>query len=262
MPDDLFKYEREVLAEAMEVVEDEEYRDEELFGEYKSIVLEYKKFLRQMEKILSISDNQQKLLKKTQKKLEAEIAEKKKAEEKLKAVNKKLKDMSFLDGLTEIPNRRRFDDVLIKEWNRALRQGEYLAVLMLDIDFFKGFNDTYGHLAGDDCLKRIATVLSNNLNRASDFVARYGGEEFVVILPYTKEDEAVMIAENLRSKIEAEKIEHEDSAVSDYVTVSVGVAVVKVEEGLLAEEVVDFADQALYRAKNNGRNQVQAIKVN
>ncbi|MFO7818868.1 MAG: GGDEF domain-containing protein [Halanaerobacter sp.] len=262
MPDDLFKYEREVLDEAMEIVENEEYEAEELFAKYKSIVLDYQKFLRQMRKILSISDNQQKLLKRTQKKLEAEIVERKKAEEKLKAVNQKLKDMSFLDGLTEIPNRRRFDEVLKKEKNRVLRQEGYLAVLMLDIDFFKEFNDTYGHLAGDDCLKKIAALLSNNLNRASDFVARYGGEEFVVILPHTKEDEAAKIAEKLRIKIEEEKIEHKSSNISDYVTVSIGAAAITVDNRQSAAEFVDAADKVLYRAKNKGRNQVQTIKIN
>ncbi|MGM0501757.1 MAG: diguanylate cyclase [Bacillota bacterium] len=272
---DLFKYEKEILNQALDDIENGDYENQELFEKYKSMVFNYKKFLKQMEKVLSISDNQQKLLKETQEKLEVEVSERKYAEkllnqkveelektqDKLEQANQKLKDMSFLDGLTGIPNRRRFDKILKKEWNRSLRHNEYLSALMLDIDFFKEFNDNYGHLAGDDCLKKIAAVLSETLKRSSDFVARYGGEEFVVILPKTKQDEAVAIAEKLRKKIEEQEIRHEDSSVSEYVTVSVGVATVIVSDSLAANEFIDVADKALYQAKNNGRNQVQAIKV-
>lgn len=154
--------------------------------------------------------------------------------------------ISTLDGLTEVANRRHFDDTLALEWRRAARNGMPLSLLMLDIDFFKPFNDQHGHQAGDDVLRRVAQVLRNSVHRAADFVARYGGEEFVVLLPETGEEHAREIAELLRTRIEE---------LGD-ITASLGVATQVPSRDGTAEELVKRADQALYEAKRLGRNRV------
>lgn len=167
-----------------------------------------------------------------------------------------LEKQSLLDGLTGIANRRHFDDIFDKEWRRALRSGESLAVVFLDIDFFKRYNDYYGHLAGDDCLRQVGNSLKNSLKRPGDLVARYGGEEFIIVLPETMLTAASLVGEKVRSNIEALKIEHKMSEVSDYVTVSVGVAAVIPEMNIEPASLFATADSALYHAKRQGRNRV------
>ncbi|MBM7622483.1 transporter substrate-binding domain-containing protein [Sporohalobacter salinus] len=179
----------------------------------------------------------------------------------LAEANKKLKDMSFVDGLTQIPNRRRFDEVLKKEWKRSLREKSSLSLIMVDLDCFKEFNDTYGHLAGDDCLKKVAKSLSEAVKRPTDFVARYGGEEFVVILPDTDKKGAKKVSEKLRKEIESLKILHANSQISDCVTVSLGTVTTVPTVELSREKFVDAADKALYQAKQEGRNQVKSIEI-
>ncbi|GAM08566.1 response regulator PleD [Geobacter sp. OR-1] len=164
--------------------------------------------------------------------------------------------LSCLDGLTGLANRRGLDEYLDKEWRRALRNRTPISVIMIDIDHFKDYNDSYGHLAGDDCLKRVAYMLEGTLERPADFVARYGGEEFVGILPETELPGTMIIAEKLRYVIEAVQIPHSSSQVAPYVTISVGATCGVPAPELEARELLNRADQLLYQAKRNGRNQV------
>ena len=174
----------------------------------------------------------------------------------LEAANRYLEQLSYLDGLTGIPNRRFLDDYLRREWNRALRHERPIALILVDVDFFKHYNDRYGHLQGDTCLKKIAHALDTNLKRSADVVGRYGGEEFLVILPETDLDGACVVAERLKQAVEALQIPHEGSGLAPYVTVSMGVsAMVPRTEGDPAI-LLQLADQALYQAKQSGRNRI------
>ena len=174
--------------------------------------------------------------------------------------NEKLERLARADGLTGVPNRRSFDEYLERTWSASAREGRPVALLMVDIDFFKPYNDTYGHLAGDDCLRAVAKVLSRAARRPADMAARYGGEEFTVVLPETDLQGAVVIAEEIRSGIEAVRMEHASSSVSGHVTVSVGVASMvpgnRSGSTTPAKDLVEAADNALYRAKDEGRNRV------
>lgn len=162
--------------------------------------------------------------------------------------------MASLDGLTGIPNRRSFDAALDKEIRRAARDGSVLSLVMMDIDFFKKYNDQYGHVAGDACLRRIAKAVEGVLKRASDFAARYGGEEFAMILPETDMDGAVQIAEEVRHAVAALYIQHTGSDVAAHVSLSLGVATVSADRNISPVELIEAADASLYQAKGNGRN--------
>jgi len=165
--------------------------------------------------------------------------------QRLSKLTAKLDRLNHIDGLTNIGNRRHFDEEYEKELNRAVRQRSSIAVIMIDIDFFKQFNDVYGHLKGDDCLKQVASTLAEEPHRITDMAFRYGGEEFVLILPNTSSDAAMAIAERLRERIEGLNIAHKKSTVSDVVTISLGVAAsIPVDSSL-----IDVADKALYSAK-------------
>jgi len=167
-----------------------------------------------------------------------------------------LEQLAGMDGLTGIPNRRRFDETLTLEWNRTRRHGAPLALILLDIDFFKSYNDHYGHPQGDDCLRKVAAVLAATLQRASDTLARYGGEEFAAILPDTSLDSAVDMAELMRCRVMDLAIPHGYSRVAACVTVSLGVAACIPAERNSAAELVEAAEGALYQAKHAGRNRV------
>lgn len=171
----------------------------------------------------------------------------------LEEVNCKLALLSNTDGLTGLANRRRFDEVLGSEWARAKRSGQPLALIMLDVDYFKKYNDRYGHQAGDECLKKVASMLEAQARRASDLVARYGGEEFALILAGTDASVALCLAEAVRQTTEAMDMPHELSSFGR-VTVSAGVATMNVDSGWDAEGLLRAADLALYRAKDDGRN--------
>ncbi len=173
----------------------------------------------------------------------------------LEEANLQLKRLSFLDGLTGIPNRRAFEERLQLEWRRAMRHGSSIAVLMIDIDHFKEYNDHYGHQRGDDCLFQLAQRLRNSISRPGDFVARYGGEEFAIILPDTDLEGARAVAENLRRRVAGLRIPHSTSPVREMVTISVGAAAVVPDAASPAP--VAAADHALYRAKQLGRNRVE-----
>jgi len=168
-----------------------------------------------------------------------------------------LEKLSNRDGLTNIPNRRYFEERLEGEWARAWRSGQPLSVVMMDIDHFKLFNDHYGHGAGDDCLRRVARILKKSLTRSMDMIARYGGEEFVAILPDTDRDGALHVGEQLREAVEREAIRHEYSPTASTVTISVGIAS-HTAAGPQKDtgRLLQAADRALYQAKERGRNMV------
>ena len=174
----------------------------------------------------------------------------------LEKKNSELQRQSSLDGLTGIANRRRFDEYLEQEWLRATRDGKRLALILIDIDHFKAYNDSYGHQGGDACLKRVARTLDSELKRAADVAARYGGEEFVIVLPDTDLHGAGMIAGKLRNAVEALHIEHANSKTAQHVTISLGVASTFPREGGIPAALIELADEALYKAKESGRNQV------
>jgi diguanylate cyclase (GGDEF)-like protein len=165
------------------------------------------------------------------------------------------------DGLTGISNRRRFDEVLEKEYGRLSRSDTPLSMLLLDVDHFKAFNDTYGHVAGDECLKRIAKLVENRLNRSSDLAARYGGEEFAGILPDTDSTGAIQLAELIRSEVESLQIPHKTSSTTDHVTVSLGVVTLTSPGCRTSTDMVASADKCLYRAKSDGRNRVASVDL-
>jgi diguanylate cyclase (GGDEF)-like protein len=175
----------------------------------------------------------------------------------LKMKSDRLERLSMIDALTDIPNRRFLDDRLDSETRRSSRDRLPLSLVMIDIDFFKDFNDRYGHAAGDTCIQRVARALAAAVRRPGDLVARYGGEEFTVLLPGTDAEGSFVVAERLRGAVESLGIEHVASGVASVVTVSVGVVTSTEARPLAAQGLVTRADEALYRAKRIGRNRVE-----
>lgn len=165
-----------------------------------------------------------------------------------------LEALSTRDGLTGIPNRRRFDEVLTVEWLRGQREGTPMSLIMIDIDHFKLYNDNYGHIEGDDSLKKVASCLATTMSRPADFIARYGGEEFAVILPMTDHDGAVTVAETLLEQIKKLNLPHRYSLVAERVTISLGVATMLPTREASPTILIDRADKALYASKIAGRN--------
>jgi diguanylate cyclase (GGDEF)-like protein len=178
------------------------------------------------------------------------------ANNQLARANRVLESLSYVDGLTGIPNRRQFREVLDREWRRCGRAGLPLSLVMIDVDEFKRFNDTYGHPAGDACLTRVAAAIVTGLRRGGDFAARYGGEEFAAILPETDRAGAAALAAELRRGVEGLAIPNERAS-AGVVTVSLGVAAATPDETSAVDALVAAADGALYRAKRRGRNRVE-----
>jgi len=185
----------------------------------------------------------------------------------LKARTDALRELNSVDALTGIPNRRAFDEAIDKEWRRSLRQNQPISLLMMDVDYFKAFNDCYGHPAGDVCLRHVGQALAQCARRAGDFVARYGGEEFVAILPQTAPREGLIVAERMREQVRSLGIAHGRSDAGQVVTLSGGLATIfpnvdVSEEGageglkISHEALLRLADNALYEAKKHGRNTV------
>ncbi len=177
---------------------------------------------------------------------------------KLERANAELSRQSTVDGLTGLANRRHFDERMAAEWRMAQREGKPLALVFLDVDHFKLYNDHYGHQAGDVCLQRVAQCMMASVHRAHDLCARYGGEEYMALLPDTTLADALVVAERIRSEVAALQLPHADSPTAPYVTISLGVSA-----GLPAaydgpQALIELADQALYRAKSGGRNRVEA----
>jgi diguanylate cyclase (GGDEF)-like protein len=174
----------------------------------------------------------------------------------LREANQSLQRLSTLDALTGVPNRRSFNNSLYREWGRAVRDTVPISLIMIDVDHFKAYNDHYGHPQGDECLRQVAKILHDQVKRPGDMLARYGGEEFVALLTHTGIEGATAVAEALRASVDRLHLEHACSAVSDHVTVSVGVASAIPDRNSTPDDLVSAADQALYEAKHQGRNRV------
>ena len=179
----------------------------------------------------------------------------------LKIKNDMLEKLSMYDGLTNIRNRRFFDETFEKTFSEIKRDKKSLAVLMIDIDFFKPYNDNYGHGQGDETLRKVAKALEKTIKRASDFVARYGGEEFVILLKDINKDGVEAVANNLLNAIRELKITHEFSKIENYVTVSIGVSYYNSSSDITKLELLLKADETLYNVKNSGRNNFAILEV-
>ncbi len=180
-----------------------------------------------------------------------------KMNDELACSNRELQRLSSMDGLTGVANRRQFDETLAKEWQRTMRSNLPLSLIFADIDFFKRYNDHYGHQSGDDCLKKVASALAATVHRPADLVSRYGGEEFVMVLPDTTDEGALAIAKKMLASIRDLDIPNIDSDVEKFVTLSIGVATFFPTEDGQPEQLVEAADQMLYRAKDGGRNKIE-----
>jgi diguanylate cyclase (GGDEF)-like protein/PAS domain S-box-containing protein len=185
-----------------------------------------------------------------------DISERKITEEKIKCLNKELSEFAFRDSLTGLINRRMLDEMLDKEWSRAQRFHHPISLMMIDIDYFKDYNDYYGHLLGDECLKLVAQVLNKVSKRSMDIVARYGGEEFVIIIPEAGATLAIQLAEECCEMVRRQQLPHEQSKVSDVVTISIGVSTFTTFSEAQPSSLIAAADKLLYQAKKSGRNRV------
>ena len=179
----------------------------------------------------------------------------------LKIKNDMLEKLSMYDGLTNIRNRRFFDETFEKTFSEIKRDKKSLAVLMIDIDFFKPYNDNYGHGQGDETLRKVAKALEKTIKRASDFVARYGGEEFVILLKDIKKDGVEAVANNLLNAVRELKITHEFSKIENYVTISIGASFYNSSSDITKLELLLKADETLYSVKNSGRNNFAILEV-
>jgi len=191
-----------------------------------------------------------------------DISERKRAEEQLIMLQRQLEEYSYKDGLTGVANRRMFDSVLDTEWGSAQRSGQPLSLVLLDIDYFKQFNDHYGHIQGDDCLRIVGKALASALHRPRDFIARFGGEEFVLVLPETDTEAARQIAERCRSVLREQQIAHAKSNVSSLLTISLGVGTAVPSSTDRPLDFVAAVDRLLYQAKQAGRDRLVAAQWN
>jgi diguanylate cyclase (GGDEF)-like protein/PAS domain S-box-containing protein len=184
-----------------------------------------------------------------------DVSQRKLAEQRLQEAYNAVEAMAVTDELTGLSNRRRFDQYLANEWRRSMRDHQPLSLLMLDVDKFKAYNDTYGHQRGDSCLKQVAEACMDVVSRPGDLVARFGGEEFVVVLPNTEDEGALSVAEDICAALRSRRLPHSGNT-SGIVTISAGCATLVPRFGKHAAELIEMADKALYRAKHNGRNRV------
>ncbi|OGQ99024.1 MAG: diguanylate cyclase response regulator [Deltaproteobacteria bacterium RIFOXYD12_FULL_55_16] len=239
--------------------------DEHIFRGYDAGAIDYlfkpvnPVILRSKVEIFLKINRQQRLLEKKTAELDQKVEELLILKSQMEEVNQQLEELSRTDSLTGLANRRQFKEVLASEWRRALRNNHSLALIMADIDAFKSFNDTYGHLVGDECLQKIALALHSPLMRASDLAARFGGEEFVILLPGTDLEGGAFIAEAIRRDVENLAITHAGSDTGGLVTMSFGVTAVKPSVELVDLNLVCTADKALYIAKKEGKNRCVAV---
>jgi len=196
-------------------------------------------------------------------KLKGEIDNRKAREQELLSLMGRLEEVNFElqhllvhDGLTGVANRHAGNNFLAREWSRAAREQKEFSIVMIDIDFFKLYNDAHGHLAGDDCLKKVATALQQGLQRPADLLIRYGGEEFMALLPNTGREGAISVGSTIKAAVAAAQLHHGHSATSPYVTVSIGIASTIPGLDMPVERLIDAADRALYQAKQEGRNRI------
>ena len=235
---DLFEDEQRVLDDALKCIENVRNGGEFNFEEFAKITKEYGRMLKQLRRSTKIADR---------------------TTIDLHESNLDLKDKVNVDGLTGIYNRRFMEDGLDRVIKTIARCSGYLSVLMLDVDYFKKYNDTYGHGAGDECLKAVAKALEKSISRGDDFVARYGGEEFVIFLPNTGESGALFVTNRIIENVKELNIPHEKSEVSNIVTVSIGVTSSLVNHSQSSTDYIKRADEALYMSKNSGRNRYTYI---
>ncbi|NRT73168.1 GGDEF domain-containing protein [Clostridium beijerinckii] len=231
----IFIKEEKILENSVSILESsviETEKDRELYG---TLVGEYKELLEQMKRMVKVSDIM---------------------ENKLNLVRHSIDEISKFDFLTNVYNRRYFDMVLTEEWKKSKEANNCLAILMIDIDKFKEYNDKYGHVEGDKCLQNISMIIKNVVNQSNSVVSRYGGEEFIALISNSDLEKAKCIAENIRKDIEKLGILHEASEHRS-VTVSIGVAVAIPNMQMQPEDLIVMADQALYRAKGSGRNRME-----
>ncbi len=240
---DLFSREYRITEEAEQLLKSYDFRDSPLYQPYCDLLEAYKKLFRQTRRMVKMGDRMQSDLNELNTELQCH--------------KEKLSQMSYVDGLTAIFNRRRFNEYLEAEWKRAVRNKLPLSLIILDIDFFKQFNDHYGHIAGDDCLVQLAQALSACVKRSSDLMSRFGGEEFAAILPDTDLSAAWGLAEAIQASIRELAIVHEYSQISSYITVSIGIASAVPAEKDKYMALLEAADKQLYAAKQAGRDQIQ-----
>lgn len=188
--------------------------------------------------------------------LQREVRDRLAAEAALQTANQELQRLAHSDSLTHVANRRRFDEYLNQEWQRMVRESQPLGLILCDVDFFKTYNDTYGHQIGDECLCKVADAICNAAKRAIDLVARYGGEEFAVILPNTPKMGALQVAQEIQHRVRQLHMVHETSQVNPFVTLSLGISVMVPMIGKEPTELIAAADRALYKAKLEGRNRI------
>ena len=179
----------------------------------------------------------------------------------LAGANRELQHLTRVDSLTQLANRRSLEETIVKEWRRLARAQQPLGVILCDVDFFKRYNDLYGHPAGDYCLQQVGKLLQSSILRPADFIARYGGEEFIILLPETDIDGAKHVAERIHIKIRNLAIPHANSQVADIVTLSIGVTAAIPQMTFSRHDLLEIADQALYAAKAKGRNQTIALPL-
>ena len=244
----IFAREKQIIDNADSIATDEHFSQSQLLPHYLDLLKEYKKLFRQTQRLVKMSDRMQKNLNE----LNVELQEHKEI----------LSKMSYIDGLTSVANRRRLNECLENEWQSHSRSKLFLSLILLDLDYFKQFNDHYGHGAGDECLIKVAKAMCEAVKRSTDLVARYGGEEFAILLPQTELSGAMQVASAVQENIFKLAIEHEYSSVASIVTASMGVAVIVPDTKLSPQELLDAADKLLYAAKDAGRNQIKAKVVN
>jgi diguanylate cyclase (GGDEF)-like protein len=204
--------------------------------------------------IVILRQRQQLILQNLQ--LRQEIQQREQAEAKLQQANLELRQIANTDSLTQIANRRCFDQTLKHEWQRLKREQHPLSLILCDIDYFKNYNDRYGHPAGDVCLQRVAQIIANCINRSADLVARYGGEEFAILLPNTHQNGALTVVESIRAELAALQIPHPTSAVANHITLSAGIACFLPTQTSSYQALIAAADAALYQAKQQGRDRI------
>ena len=223
--------------------------------DYVTKPFDFKEILARIQRQLEINDLQKQLKHKNEL-LQQEINKCNRVEKDLYLANQQLKKLVITDGLTKVANRLRFDRYLSQEWKRLTRDKAPLGLILCDVDYFKLYNDRYGHQAGDNCLEQVAQAINSAVQRPADLVARYGGEEFAVILPNTDSAGTIYIAHKIKVSIGSLAIKHELSTVSDYVTLSQGVTNIVPSHEIAADNLITVADLALYDAKKQGRNRI------